>query len=88
MAIPPESVEVIGVLPPVDSVTGFQVTPVVGIIPPNLHYHASQDEVAAVFEMRWPKRCAWGATIRWISIAAAIRIASGSPGTSIILSGE
>ncbi|WP_029591833.1 CoA pyrophosphatase [Franconibacter pulveris] len=51
VAIPPESVDVIGVLPPVDSVTGFQVTPVVGIIPPNLHYHASQDEVAAVFEM-------------------------------------
>ena len=39
VAIPPESVEVIGVLP------------VVGIIPPDLHYHASQDEVAAVFEM-------------------------------------
>nr|WP_282578120.1 CoA pyrophosphatase [Citrobacter koseri] len=51
VAIPPESVEVIGVLPPVDSVTGFQVTPVVGIIPPNLHYHASEDEVASVFEM-------------------------------------
>ncbi len=51
VAIPPEVVEVIGVLPPVDSVTGFQVTPVVGIIPPNLHYHASEDEVAAVFEM-------------------------------------
>ncbi|HBX3645234.1 TPA: CoA pyrophosphatase, partial [Klebsiella pneumoniae subsp. pneumoniae] len=40
VAIPPEAVEVIGVLPPVDSVTGFQVTPVVGIIPPDLHYHA------------------------------------------------
>ena len=51
VAIPPEAVEVIGVLPPVDSVTGFQVTPVVGIIPPDLHYHASQDEVSAVFEM-------------------------------------
>ncbi|EOC1312549.1 CoA pyrophosphatase [Cronobacter turicensis] len=51
VAIPPEAVEVIGVLPPVDSVTGFQVTPVVGIIPPDLHYHASEDEVAAVFEM-------------------------------------
>ncbi|MGU7801806.1 CoA pyrophosphatase, partial [Escherichia coli] len=49
VAIPPEAVEVIGVLPPVDSVTGFQVTPVVGIIPPDLHYHASQDEVSAVF---------------------------------------
>jgi len=51
VAIPPDAVEVIGVLPPVDSVTGFQVTPVVGIIPPNLPYHASEDEVAAVFEM-------------------------------------
>ncbi|MGV7093014.1 CoA pyrophosphatase [Siccibacter turicensis] len=51
VAIPPASVEVIGILPPVDSVTGFQVTPVIGIIPPDLHYHASEDEVAAVFEM-------------------------------------
>nr|WP_318381362.1 CoA pyrophosphatase [uncultured Enterobacter sp.] len=51
VAIPPDSVEVIGVLPPVDSVTGFQVTPVVGIIPPDLPYHASVDEVASVFEM-------------------------------------
>lgn len=88
VAIPPESVEVIGVLPPVDSVTGFQVTPVVGIIPPNLHYHASGMKWPRSSKCRWPKRCARGATIRWISIAAAIRIASGSPGTSIILSGE
>ncbi|RBP15078.1 CoA pyrophosphatase [Pseudocitrobacter faecalis] len=51
VAIPPESVEVIGMLPPVDSVTGFQVTPIVGVIPPNLHYHASVDEVSSVFEM-------------------------------------
>lgn len=51
VAIPPESVEILGMLPPVDSVTGFQVTPVIGIIPPDLHYHASVDEVTAVFEM-------------------------------------
>ena len=51
VAIPPSCVEVIGVLPPVDSVTGFQVTPVVGIIPPNLPYRASEDEVSAEFEM-------------------------------------
>ncbi|ANG93153.1 CoA pyrophosphatase [Enterobacteriaceae bacterium 155047] len=51
VAIPPDAVDIIGVLPPVDSVTGFQVTPVVGIIPPDLQYHASVDEVAAVFEM-------------------------------------
>lgn len=51
VALPPSAVEIIGVLPPVDSVTGFKVTPVVGIIPPDLHYHASEDEVASVFEM-------------------------------------
>jgi 8-oxo-dGTP pyrophosphatase MutT (NUDIX family) len=51
VAISPEHVEVIGTLPPVDSVTGFQVTPVVGIIPPDLPYQACEDEVAAVFEM-------------------------------------
>ncbi|MBB3320976.1 CoA pyrophosphatase [Atlantibacter sp. RC6] len=51
VAIPQELVEVIGVLPTVDSVTGFQVTPVVGIIPPDLPYRASEEEVSAVFEM-------------------------------------
>lgn len=51
VAIPPESVEVIGTLPPVDSVTGFRVTPIVGIIPPDLPWRASEDEVSAVFEM-------------------------------------
>lgn len=51
VAIPPECVEVIGTLPPVDSVTGFQVTPIVGIIPPDLPWRASEDEVSAVFEM-------------------------------------
>lgn len=51
VAIPPDAVEVIGTLPPVDSVTGFQVTPIVGIIPPDLPWRASEDEVSAVFEM-------------------------------------
>lgn len=88
VAIPPEAVEVIGVLPPVDSVTGFQVTPVVGIIPPDLHYHASQDEVSAVFEMPLAEALRLGATIHSISTAGATTTASGSPGTSIILSGE
>lgn len=51
VAIPPDAVEVIGTLPPVDSVTGFQVTPIVGIIPPDVRWCASEDEVSAVFEM-------------------------------------
>ncbi|MBP2166953.1 8-oxo-dGTP pyrophosphatase MutT (NUDIX family) [Erwinia toletana] len=51
VAIPPALVRVIGVLPAVTSSTGFQVTPVVGIIPDTITYRASEDEVAAVFEM-------------------------------------
>lgn len=51
VAIPPEAVEIIGVLPSIDSVTGFRVTPVVGIIPASLPCRASEDEVASVFEM-------------------------------------
>ncbi|QKJ87361.1 CoA pyrophosphatase [Paramixta manurensis] len=51
VAIPPDSVRVIGTLPPVTSSTGFQVTPVVGIIPPDIARRASEDEVDAIFEM-------------------------------------
>ena len=51
IALPRERVTVIGQADTYRTVTGFQVTPVVGIIPPDLHYHASQDEVSAVFEM-------------------------------------
>ncbi|RWR03800.1 NUDIX hydrolase [[Pantoea] beijingensis] len=51
LAIPPSCVRVVGTLPNVTSSTGFQVTPIVGIIPDNLRYHANKDEVAAVFEM-------------------------------------
>lgn len=51
IAIPPQAVEVIGCLPSIDSVTGFRVTPVVGIIAPDLPLQASQDEVDTIFEM-------------------------------------
>ncbi|WP_158784879.1 CoA pyrophosphatase [Pantoea sp. BAV 3049] len=51
VAIPPASVRVVGVLPVVTSSTGFQVTPVVGILPDTLSWHASEVEVESVFEM-------------------------------------
>ncbi|ROR14801.1 CoA pyrophosphatase [Erwinia sp. JUb26] len=51
VAIPPEAVKVIGVLPPVTSSTGFQVTPVIGIIPPGLRFYPNEGEVESVFEM-------------------------------------
>ncbi|MGE9549979.1 CoA pyrophosphatase [Erwinia amylovora] len=51
VAIPPASVRVVGMLPAVTSSTGFQVTPVIGILPETLRWHASEDEVESVFEM-------------------------------------
>lgn len=88
VAISPEAVEVIGVLPPVDSVTGFQVTPVVGIIPRICTTTPARTKSPRYLKCRSPKPCALGATIRSISTAGATTTASGSPGTSIILSGE
>lgn len=88
VAIPPEAVEVIGVLPPVDSVTGFQVTPVVGIIPPICTIMPARTKSPQYLRCPSPKPCVWGATIRSTSTVGATITASGSPGTSIILSGE
>lgn len=51
VAIPPAAVRVIGVLPPVTSSTGFQVTPVVGILPAGIRWQANEGEVESVFEM-------------------------------------
>jgi 8-oxo-dGTP pyrophosphatase MutT (NUDIX family) len=51
VAIPPDSVRVVGVLPAVTSSTGFQVTPVVGIVPATLSWHSNEGEVESVFEM-------------------------------------
>lgn len=51
VAIPPSAVEVIGLLPTVDSSTELRVTPVAGIIPPDLPWCANESEMAAVFEM-------------------------------------
>lgn len=87
VAIPPQAVEVIGVLPPVDSVTGFQVTPVVGIIPPNLPGAPVKTKYLRYLKCRWRKRCNWVDIIRLMFTVAAIRTAYGSPGMSIISSG-
>jgi len=47
----PRDVRIIGTLPVVSSSTGFQVTPVVGLIPPDLPWFPNADEVDAIFEM-------------------------------------
>jgi len=51
VAIPPEQVHVLGVLPPQDSSSGFQVTPVIGLLPVDVPLHPAEDEVAELFEM-------------------------------------
>lgn len=51
VAIPAQRVHILGQLAPLDSSTGFQVTPVVGLIPPDVVFHANEGEVAEVFEI-------------------------------------
>ena len=59
VAIPPSAVEVIGVLPPVDSVTGYQVTPVVGIIPPDLRIAPVKMKSRRCLKCRSPRHYIW-----------------------------
>lgn len=51
IALPRNRVQVIGEADSYRTVTGFQVTPVIGIIPPDLIFTPSEAEVASVFEV-------------------------------------
>lgn len=51
IGLQPQDVRIVGTLPAVSSSTGFRVTPIVGIIPPDLRWQPSVDEVDAIFEM-------------------------------------
>jgi 8-oxo-dGTP pyrophosphatase MutT (NUDIX family) len=50
IGLPPDRVEVIGIADLYRTVTGFEVTPVVGIVPPDLPLRPHPGEVAAMFE--------------------------------------
>jgi 8-oxo-dGTP pyrophosphatase MutT (NUDIX family) len=50
IGLPPAQVEVIGLADRYRTVTGFEVTPVLGIVPPDLPLTPHPGEVAAVFE--------------------------------------
>ena len=50
IGLPPWRVEVIGLADRYRTITGFEVTPVVGIVPPGLELTPHPGEVAAVFE--------------------------------------
>ncbi|KAA9001761.1 CoA pyrophosphatase [Affinibrenneria salicis] len=51
IALPRRLVEVLGTLPALDSVSGFRVTPVVGLVSPLARFIPNDDEVADLFEM-------------------------------------
>lgn len=51
IGLPPDAVDVIGVADVYRTITGFEVTPVVGIVPPGLALRAHPGEVAAMFEV-------------------------------------
>jgi 8-oxo-dGTP pyrophosphatase MutT (NUDIX family) len=50
IGLPRGAVEVIGTADRYRTITGFEVTPVVGVVPPGLALVAQPDEVAAIFE--------------------------------------
>ncbi|MXQ08269.1 CoA pyrophosphatase [Alphaproteobacteria bacterium GH1-50] len=49
--VPPETIEVIGTLAPHETVTGFQVTPVLALLTPPSAYRREAGEVDEVFEV-------------------------------------
>ena len=51
IGLPPARVEVIGLADVYRTITGFEVTPVVGILPPDLALSPHPGEVAAMFEV-------------------------------------
>jgi 8-oxo-dGTP pyrophosphatase MutT (NUDIX family) len=51
IALPRRLVEVVGMVEEYRTVTGYQVTPVIGVVPPDLRLVPSEAEVAEVFEV-------------------------------------
>lgn len=51
IALPREAVTIVGAADRYRTVTGFEVTPVIGVVPPDLTLTPSAGEVAAVFEV-------------------------------------
>jgi 8-oxo-dGTP pyrophosphatase MutT (NUDIX family) len=51
IALPPSAVEVIGASDRYRTGTGYSITPILGVVPPDLPLVASEAEVAAVFEV-------------------------------------
>lgn len=50
IALPPECAELVGLLDPYHTITGFDVTPVIVVVPPDLDLFPNEEEVEAIFE--------------------------------------
>lgn len=51
IGLPASAVEIIGIADRYRTVTGYEVTPVVGVVPPDLQFTIHDAEVASVFEV-------------------------------------
>ena len=51
IALPPSSVDIVGVSDRYRTFTGFEIVPVIGVIPPDLGFQPHAGEVEAVFEV-------------------------------------
>jgi 8-oxo-dGTP pyrophosphatase MutT (NUDIX family) len=51
IALPPAAVRIVGAIDRYRTGTGYHVTPVIGVVPPDLTLHPSEAEVASVFEV-------------------------------------
>jgi 8-oxo-dGTP pyrophosphatase MutT (NUDIX family) len=51
VALPPSEVEVLGVTDAYETGSGYRITPVIGILPPDLPLVPAADEVASLFEV-------------------------------------
>jgi 8-oxo-dGTP pyrophosphatase MutT (NUDIX family) len=51
LGIDPATIQILGVLDDYLTVTNFQITPFVGVLPPDCTYHPHSDEVAEVLEI-------------------------------------
>jgi 8-oxo-dGTP pyrophosphatase MutT (NUDIX family) len=51
VALPPDQVTIIGTTDTYRTITAYQITPVIGVIPPDLPFRAQESEVAAIFEV-------------------------------------
>lgn len=51
LGIPPDKVQVLGMLPEIPTITQFRITPFVGVIPPSFAYVANPEEIDEIIEV-------------------------------------